>query len=571
MQKWEKLPGDLQACVILAVATLFFTLLPYLSDLPVRIPLGLLMVLFVPGYNLIAALFPRRDDLDGVERVALSFGLSVAVVPLMGLSLNYTPWGIRLTPVVVSISLFTIVMAAAAYFRRMSLPEDERFSVDFRPFLNSARAELLADEKSRLDKALTILLILSIILSVSALAYVVVTPKQGEKFTEFYILGPKGKAFDYPTNVTAGNKSTLIVGVVNHEYSTVNYTMRLSFDDFDVLGQKQKIRLDHNQTWEYPVSYILSHPGNEQKLEFLLYKEDNFTAPYRDLHLWVNASSGGTEFYILCPAGKVYDYSTSVVKGDRNTLVVGVANHEYSKVNYTMYLRFDNLTFAQKEIGLGYNQTWEDPVSYALSRIGDKQKLQLLLYKENNFTAPYRDLHLWVNVSGSVGLRPTISVAPKAHISPVSPSLSDGSGGDGGEAVYISRSAKQIQPVKGGKQNVTNVSAIPAALGREQNVSKPSANITKGNISTVINKSTEFNRSKAAGNGSYNLTDGSVASASVHEIRPGEGTLMKHTNMSTPEVQAGQRNRVPVQLSSNVPRKTIVLGSRNSTKMASLG
>lgn len=291
MQKWEKLPGDLLACVIFAIATLFFTLLPPLSDLPVRIPLGLLMVLFVPGYNLIAALFPRRDDLDGIERVALSFGLSIAVVPLMGLGLNYTPWGIRLTPVVVSISLFTIVMAAAAYFRRMSLPLDERFSVEFRKGLDSAKAELLADERSRLDKALTILLILSIILSVSALAYVVVTPKQGEKFTEFYILGPKGKAYDYPTKVIAGNKSTLIVGVVNHEYSTVNYTMRLAFDRSIILEQETK--LEHNQTWERPVTYVLSHPGDEQKLEFLLYKEYNFTAPYRDLHLWVNVSMPG--------------------------------------------------------------------------------------------------------------------------------------------------------------------------------------------------------------------------------------------------------------------------------------
>jgi uncharacterized membrane protein len=34
------------------------------------------MVLFLPGYALIAALFPRKDDLDGIERIALSFGLT---------------------------------------------------------------------------------------------------------------------------------------------------------------------------------------------------------------------------------------------------------------------------------------------------------------------------------------------------------------------------------------------------------------------------------------------------------------------------------------------------------------
>ncbi len=287
------LPGDLQASVILAIATLFFTLLPPLSDLPVRQPLGLAMVLFVPGYALIAALFPRKDDLDGIERVALSFGLSIAVVPLMGLGLNYTPWGIRLTPVVISISVFTMAMTAAAYFRRMSLPQGMRFYVDFRKGLDSIKSELMAGEKSRLDKVLTILLILSIILSVSALVYVIVTPKQGEKFTEFYILGPKGKAYDYPTHVVSGNSSNVIVGVVNHEYIPVNYTMRLSFDNSTLL--QQKVELAHNQTWEHPVSYVLNHPGDEQKLEFLLYKENNFTASYRDLHLWVNVSKNASE------------------------------------------------------------------------------------------------------------------------------------------------------------------------------------------------------------------------------------------------------------------------------------
>ncbi|MDM7913170.1 MAG: DUF1616 domain-containing protein [Methanotrichaceae archaeon] len=285
------MPVDLLASVLIALATLAFTLTP-LADLQVRIPLGLLMVLFIPGYCLIAALFPRNGDLDGIERVALSFGLSIAVVPLIGLGLNYTPWGIRLTPVVISLALFTVTMAAVAHLRRTRLPPEERFSLEFRKHWDALKTELLAGDKSRLDKALTVLLVISIILSVSALIYVIVTPKQGEKFTEFYILGPNGMAYDYPTSVQAGNKSTVIVGVVNHEYSLVNYTMHLSLNNSTLLGKE--ISLEHNQTWEEPVSYVLNKPGDSQKLEFLLYKEGNFSAPYRDLHLWVNVSENRT-------------------------------------------------------------------------------------------------------------------------------------------------------------------------------------------------------------------------------------------------------------------------------------
>jgi uncharacterized membrane protein len=203
-KKLERRPPDLLAAVILALATLVFTLTP-LNYLPVRIPLGLVMVLFVPGYTLIAALFPKIGDLEGIERIALSFGLSIAVVPLIGLALNYTPWGIRLAPVVISLVTFTIAMAAAAYWRRMNLPLEERFSIQFSEKMGSLKREILADEKGRLDKALTVILILTIIISIAALVYVIVTPKQGEKFTEFYILGPGGKAYDYPTSVAVPN------------------------------------------------------------------------------------------------------------------------------------------------------------------------------------------------------------------------------------------------------------------------------------------------------------------------------------------------------------------------------
>ena len=308
--KREKIPSDLLAAIILALATLVFTLTP-LSDLPGRVPLGLLMVLFVPGYTLIAALFPKIGDLDGIERTALSFGLSIAVVPLIGLGLNYTPWGIRLIPVVVSLAIFTVAMAAAAYWRRMNLPAEERFAIHFEETMNSLKTEISADDKSRLDKALTIILIITIIISVAALVYVIVTPKQGEKFTEFYILGPGGKAYDYPTSVRAGNSSTVIVGVVNHEYTLVNYTMRISLnntpmnnttlknnsrDDFKLIYPilSMNLTLSHNETWEKPVSYVINHTGSSQKLEFLLYKEGNFTSPYRDLHLWVNVSQNSS-------------------------------------------------------------------------------------------------------------------------------------------------------------------------------------------------------------------------------------------------------------------------------------
>jgi uncharacterized membrane protein len=47
-------------------------------------------------------------------------------------------------------------------------------------------------------------------------------------------------------------------------------------------------KLNHNETWEQNVTYIPEKTGKNMKLEFLLFKEDNFTAPYRELNMWVN-------------------------------------------------------------------------------------------------------------------------------------------------------------------------------------------------------------------------------------------------------------------------------------------
>ncbi|WP_305065240.1 DUF1616 domain-containing protein [Methanococcoides sp.] len=286
----NKVPADIKIVVLLVSLTCAFILLPPLSDTAIRTILGLPMVLFLPGYALIAALFPKKDDLDGIERVALSFGLSIAVVPLIGLGLNYTPWGIRLLPILVSLSFFTIAMCVVAVFRRRVLPEGEEFSVPFNATYLSLREELSRKPDNRLDRVLSVILVLSIIASMVTLAYVVVTPKEGEKFTEFYILGMDGMADGYPVNFTLGQSGNVIVGVVNHEYEVTDYSMGLLLENgsSSVGHERLFMSLGHNETWEEELSFTPESVGDDMKLQFLLYKDGNMTVPYRDLHLWID-------------------------------------------------------------------------------------------------------------------------------------------------------------------------------------------------------------------------------------------------------------------------------------------
>ena len=85
---------------------------------------GIIFVLWLPGYTVIKALFPTHlpiktstENLDNIERIALSLGMSIAIVPIIGLILYYTPWGINLTPVVLSLFVLTLISATAAMTR----------------------------------------------------------------------------------------------------------------------------------------------------------------------------------------------------------------------------------------------------------------------------------------------------------------------------------------------------------------------------------------------------------------------------------------------------------------------
>jgi hypothetical protein len=84
----------------------------------IRYMLGSLIMLFLPGYALVEALYPKEEDLSPLERLAFSIGLSLALVPLVGLILNYTPWGIKLDPILISLTILTLTFLAFSTYRK---------------------------------------------------------------------------------------------------------------------------------------------------------------------------------------------------------------------------------------------------------------------------------------------------------------------------------------------------------------------------------------------------------------------------------------------------------------------
>ncbi len=292
---FQEKPWDLYAAVGYTVV-----MAAVLLALNVGNVLAILVVLFVPGYVLVAALFPRNTEIDWIERIALSFGLSIAVVPLLGLLLNFTPWGIRFAPIVATILVFTVGVGYAAYWRRMREPPDRRLAASITLGLPEWK------EYSTLDKGLTFALAASIVVAAGTLTYVVLTPRPGETFTEFYLLGPGGNASGYPTNLTVNGTGRVIIGVVNHEAATVNYTVRVDLVGVRIVynataGFNETVEVNRTtwssfpltladgQNWTRPYTFSIATVG-PWKVQFLLYKDGDFSSAYRELHLYVRVS-----------------------------------------------------------------------------------------------------------------------------------------------------------------------------------------------------------------------------------------------------------------------------------------
>ncbi len=270
--KDELIPLNLLVIVLVAVTILFPSNI-------LRIILGLPFILFFPGYTLVAALFTRKERMGSIERVALSFGLSIAVVPLIGLILNYTPWGIRTEPVLYSVASFIFITSIIAWLRRRRLAESEQFSIEF-------QMRLPGWSGGGWDRMLSVILTLTILGALGTLGYAIASPKVGEKFTEFYIEGLEGKAADYPEELVVGEERKVIVGIINREHETVTYRVEVAIDGVKN-NEVGPVALDHDGEWEEIVGFTPNKAGDNQKVEFLLYRQGQ-NEVYQRLHLWVD-------------------------------------------------------------------------------------------------------------------------------------------------------------------------------------------------------------------------------------------------------------------------------------------
>ncbi len=244
-----------------------------------RIILGLPFVLIFPGYAFSLALFPARENLTGLTRLAFSIVLSITAAVILGLILNFTPWGLTVNSVLAAMVACIAVASVIAVLRQKGLPETERIAIVF---------SLSWHQRSGGARVILVILALIVLGTLGATVYYLVNPDPGQKFTEFYISGVEDRSA-YPTGLVAGVEQKMVITVVNRERRTLTYLVEVRING-EPPGRTVPLTLEDGQRCDVTVGFTPRAAGERQLVEFVLYLEGGGTPYLEPLRLWVDVS-----------------------------------------------------------------------------------------------------------------------------------------------------------------------------------------------------------------------------------------------------------------------------------------
>lgn len=124
------------ASIGISIFSLILILIINNADNPlvyIRHILTTLLVTFLPGFGIVKIFFPKKFSynfsnynkkenicvyLDFFEKIALSMSLSIILVIIMCLILNYTPWGLGLISLTLNLIIITLLFTTIGFIRQ---------------------------------------------------------------------------------------------------------------------------------------------------------------------------------------------------------------------------------------------------------------------------------------------------------------------------------------------------------------------------------------------------------------------------------------------------------------------
>jgi uncharacterized membrane protein len=256
------------------------------------------IIAFTPGYCAAAAIFPGKSDISWSERIGLSIALSMALLALLGVGLHLS-FGISLGSVTVGILTLSLSFAGLAYVRRMRLVSDDRLTAAISIEANWHGQPLVG-------KLASVALIGSLGIGCVALYYSAsVSPSLGA-YSQFSLVGPNGTAADAPSALAKSQPASVGIVLTNHEGTLTRYTVQVlliglrvqrntttGFNTTVITNTSAigwlNVSLTDGQRTRWPFNFTVDFVGL-WKIQFLLFKDGDLSAIYRELDLFVQVT-----------------------------------------------------------------------------------------------------------------------------------------------------------------------------------------------------------------------------------------------------------------------------------------
>ncbi|MFP8953658.1 DUF1616 domain-containing protein [Natrialbaceae archaeon A-arb3/5] len=291
-----------------------------------QILLALPLVLVLPGYALVAVLFPDEpgDDykafdegktglrnpllltrgLEPIERFVLSVTFSVALVPAITLITTVTPRGVTAETVLFGVAVLTVVLALVAIASRYRCSPDRRYS----PTLTNAVPSFTRVQPNTYTatnyRLYNVAIAIGFTLLLASAAFAFVNPAQHDGFTEFSVETENVTGDTetmYESTYAHGETADVTVSITNREHESQTYTTvalleRVSDEDGSPSVEertelaRESTTVDDGATGEQPLEITPSMQGDDLRLTLLLYEDEPSEEPteddaYRTIHL----------------------------------------------------------------------------------------------------------------------------------------------------------------------------------------------------------------------------------------------------------------------------------------------
>lgn len=256
---------------------------------PVRALLVLPVILFVPGYVVLAALYPRRQverkgsaggiagrigpdgvdyvELGASERFSLSLALSLVVVGVLAFALNFVT-GLYATPLMVGIAGVVGVFAVLAALRRSLVDSEAR-----------GRLPIPTRTNAPVNATFAVLMGVALVTLAASGALAAFASPADEDLTEFYLTGqnPEGEWTTQAADDAVANGETVRVGITNDEGHQQEYTVVVvsqTVEGGEVTGREELAREQVTVANGETGTVEYSGGGGGNRVVFYLYDGD---------------------------------------------------------------------------------------------------------------------------------------------------------------------------------------------------------------------------------------------------------------------------------------------------------